>query len=287
MLPTVVVIGFGISACLRWYTLFISASRGRSCGVSVRRLLVGIQSFPRADLQRLEQIRGITELRSRIVMPVTIDLEGVDKPLSGTIYSMPADPRRVINNLVLRQGGYFTNLRREEVILGDAFARARSIRPGDKIHVLLNDRRQELYVVGTAISAEFVFARAPGAMIPDKAGYAILFLKERFAEEATDLEGASNQIVGLLTPEFQDRPETVLEELNSQLERYGEAVSTKLADQESHLQLMSDIKGLRTVNLIVPSVFLAVARADLGRADGASDTAAADRGRNAEGDGLQ
>ncbi len=262
LFAVVMILALGISAYVANLSLYFNLELSRRSYYAECRMAdfwVDIQKFPKADLQRLEQIRGITELRSRIVMPVTIDLEGVDKPLSGTIYSMPADPRRVINNLVLRQGGYFTNLRREEVILGDAFARARSIRPGDKIHVLLNDRRQELYVVGTAISAEFVFARAPGAMIPDKAGYAILFLKERFAEEATDLEGASNQIVGLLTPEFQDRPETVLEELNSQLERYGEAVSTKLADQESHLQLMSDIKGLRTVNLIVPSVFLAVA----------------------------
>ena len=163
LFAVVMILALGISAYVANLSLYFNLELSRRSYYAECRMAdfwVDIQKFPKADLQRLEQIRGITELRSRIVMPVTIDLEGVDKPLSGTIYSMPADPRRVINNLVLRQGGYFTNLRREEVILGDAFARARSIRPGDKIHVLLNDRRQELYVVGTAISAEFVFARA-------------------------------------------------------------------------------------------------------------------------------
>lgn len=39
-------------------------------------------------------------------------------------------------------------------------------------------------------------------MIPDKAGYVVLYVKQAFAEEATDLEGAANQLVGLVTPEF-------------------------------------------------------------------------------------
>ncbi len=262
LLAVVLILALGVSAYVANLSLYFNLELSRRSYYAECRMAdfwVDIQRFPKSEVERLSRIRGITELRPRIVMPVTVDLEGVDKPLSGTIISMPADPQPVINNLVLRQGGYFTNLHREEVIISDSFARSRNIHPGDHIHVLLNDRRQELIVVGTAISAEFVFARAPGAMIPDQGGYVVLYVKEKFAEEATNLEDAANQIVGLLAPEYREHPEVVLDQLERLLEPYGEATSTPLKDNESHMQLTSDLQGLRTVNLVVPTVFLAVA----------------------------
>ena len=183
LLAVVLILGLGVSAYVMNLSLYFNLELSRRSYYAECRMAdfwVDVQRFPQAEVDRLTSDSGITELRARIVMPVAVDIEGVDKPLSGTIISMPADPRPVINNLVLRQGGYFTNLRREEVIISDGFARSRNIRPGDRIHVLLNDRRQELIVVGTAISAEFVFARAPGAMIPDQSGYVVMYVKERF-----------------------------------------------------------------------------------------------------------
>jgi putative ABC transport system permease protein len=262
LLAVILILGLGVSSYVANLSLYFNlelSRRGYYAQCRMADFWVDVRKFPRTEVERLSEIPGITELRPRIVMPVTVDIEGVDKPISGTIISMPADPRPVINNLVLRQGGYFTKLRPEEVIIRDGFARSRNIRPGDRLHVLLNDRRQELLVVGTAISSEFVFARAPGAMIPDKAGYVIMYVNDRFAEEATNLEDAANQIVGLLAPEYRDRPEVVLNQLERLLEPYGEATSTPLKDHESHVQLDSDLRGLRSVNLIVPSVFLAVA----------------------------
>lgn len=54
----------------------------------------------------------------------------------------------------MRQGSYFTQRRRDEVIISDSFATSHHLRPGDRLHVLLNDKRQELYIVGTAIGAK-------------------------------------------------------------------------------------------------------------------------------------
>ncbi|MCA9150842.1 MAG: ABC transporter permease [Planctomycetales bacterium] len=261
LIAVTMILGLGISAYVANLSLYFNLELSRRSYYAQCRMAdfwIDIQKFPNAELERLQRTPGVSELRSRIVMPVTVDLENVEKPLSGTIISMPPDPMPVINSFVLRQGGYFTPFRREEVIISDGFARARNIRPGDRIYVLLNDRRQELLVVGTAISSEFVFARGPGTMIPDKAGYVVLYVKQAFAEEATNMEGAANQIVGLLTPDMQSRPQLVLDQLERQLEPFGEATSIQLKDNESHNQLTSDLKGLRTVNLIVPTVFLAV-----------------------------
>lgn len=256
------ILGLGVSSYVANLSLYFNLELSRRSYYAECRMAdfwIDIEKLPRSEVDRLSEVKGVAELRPRIVMPVTVDLDGVAQPLSGRIVSMPSDPRPVINNLVLRSGSYFTDSRRAEVIISDGFAQSRNIRPGDRLHVLLNDRRQELLVVGTAISSEFVFARAPGTMIPDRAGFVILYVNERFAEEATNLEGATNQIVGKLTADRRAEPRLVLNELEQRLERFGEATTTALADHESHLQLASDLRGLRTINLIVPTVFLAVA----------------------------
>lgn len=263
LLAVIMILALGISAYVANLSMYYNLEFSRRSYYAQCRMSdfwTDIQKFPKTELERLAKVVGISDLRARIVMPVTVDLEGEAKPLTGQLVSMPADPEPIINNLVLKRGGYFTSgARDDEVIISNAFAEARGLGPGDRIQILLNDQRQELQIVGTAISSEFVFARPPGAMLPNNEEFVILFVKERFAEAATNLEGAANQIVGLLAPEYKRKPEVPIDQLEQLLEPYGEATTTKLEDQASHLQLTSDLKGLRTVNLIVPSVFLAVA----------------------------
>jgi len=262
LVAVILILGLGVSAYVANLSLYYNLELSRRSYYAQCRMAdfwIDMQKFPTNAIERLEQIPGVSELRPRIMLPVTVDITDVEKPISGTIISMPADPRPTINGIVLRQGGYFTNLRRNEVIINDAFARARQIKPGHRIRVLLNDRLQELIVVGTAIGSEFVFARAPGSMIPDKSGYVILFVEEEFAEEISNLEGAANQIVGRLTRRHQQSAAVVLEQIERALEPFGEPTSYTLDEHESHVQLQSDLQGLRTINLVVPTVFLAVA----------------------------
>ena len=261
LIAVVMILALGISAYVANFSLYFNLELARRSYYGDCRMAdfwIDIQKVPETELDRLARVPGVSELRSRIVMPVTLDMPEVEKPLTGLILSMPDRPRPVTNRFILQRGSYFSDSRHDEVIINDAFAENRGIAVGDRLFVLLNDRRQELVVIGTAISSEFIFARAPGAMIPDKSNYAQLYVKRSFAEEATALEGAANQICGLLAPEYRDKPRSVLQRLERLLEPYGEATSTPLAEQTSHQQLASDLAQIRSINLIIPSVFLCV-----------------------------
>ena len=255
-----IVIAISITVnCLGLYTNLETARRSFYAHCRMADFTVDLERFPLLELDRLQDIRGISELRPRISFMATVDLDGVDRPVSGQLVSMPREPSPVINNIVLKSGGYFTGLRRPEVILNDNFARARGIRPGRRIHVLLNGRRQPLEVVGTAVSSEFLITQPPGGMMPDAENFGILFVTEEFAEEALDFEGAANQLAGLLASGFRDRPDVVLENLRTMLHRWGEPTVTPLADQPSHLQIAAEIEQQRTVSLAIPAVFLITA----------------------------
>ena len=111
---------------------------------------------------------------------------------------MPATRTPVINNIVIRKGSYFTGDKRNEVIVSEKFAQARNIIPGTFIHLIMGGKRKKLFVVGTAISSEYIYMTPPGSIFPEPASYGVFWIKQKFAEDVFGFHGACNNIVGLI-----------------------------------------------------------------------------------------
>lgn len=220
---------------------------------------VALKKLPLSEIEPLREIPGITDLQPRIRFPVTADLEGQTQPVSGIVLSLDVHNPRRINDIVLRHGSLFSGERVAEVIVNEEFAAARRLEPGDRIALILNNRRQELTIVGTAISPEFVYLMSPGALVPDPANYGLFYLEQKFAEDVFDLQGACNQLVGLLSPETRERPKRILDEIERRLDEYGVVQTTPRAQQASHTFLSSEIEGLKVMSRVLPTIFLSVA----------------------------
>ncbi len=220
---------------------------------------IDVKKAPLAELAALTKIPGISEIRPRIQSFATVDLERVEEPLNSLVLSLPDTQRPVINDIVLKRGGYFTGRRRNEVIVNDAFARQHGLYPGGWIHLLLNNRREELMIVGTAISSEFVYLVGPGNITPDPEHFGVFYLPQSYAEEVFDFDGAANQVVGLLSPEVRERPEETLRRAELLLGDYGVFSTTARKDQPSNHFLSDEIRSLGTFASILPTIFLAVA----------------------------
>ncbi|MCR9116646.1 MAG: ABC transporter permease [bacterium] len=218
-----------------------------------------VKKAPVTEIARISELPGVNEIHTRIRFNATVDLENVDEPLNGIVISMPNQREPVLNDLVLIKGDYFTERRENEVILNDAFARAHKLYPGSKIHLLLNDRRQEFFVVGTAMSSEFTYLLAPGALIPDPKRFGLFYIKRTFAEDAFDFRGAANQVVGTLLPTQRKRPQATLDAMERTLDSYGVLSATPLEFQASNQFLSQEISSLGSFSTIVPSIFLIVA----------------------------
>lgn len=220
---------------------------------------IDLKKVPLAELEPLGRLPGVGQVRPRIVFQVPVDLPQVAEPLAALVLSLPDQRQAVLNDIVLRSGSYFTAQRDNEVLVGEDFARHHRLRPGDRVHLVLNQRRQELVVVGTAISSEFVYVIGPGMITPDPARFGIFYLKHSFAEEAFGFEGAANQVVGQL----ERRPGTdvrqVLRRAEQMLAPYGVLATTPLADQLSNRFVSQEIDGLWTFAVVTPAIFLAVA----------------------------
>jgi len=220
---------------------------------------VDLKKVPLADLARLADVPGVGEFRPRIQFFATADVPRVAEPVNGLVLSLPDRPQPVINDILLRRGSYFTANRENEVIVSEAFARFHGLHPGSWIHLLLNNRRQELFVVGTAISSEFVYMLGPGTFIPDPEHFGVFYLKQSYAEEVFDFDGAANQVVGMLSPEVREYPRETLRRIEQALAPYGVFNTVSLKDQSSNMYLSNEIQGLGTFGSVMPLIFLTVA----------------------------
>ena len=220
---------------------------------------IDMKKVPVTDLSRVAALPGVIETRPRIQFFVPVDLEGVTEPINGLVLSLPDRRQPVLCDIVLQQGDYFTDRRENEVIVNDVFARRHKLRPGQWIYLVLNNRRQELFIVGTAISSEFIYLLGPGAIIPDPEHFGVFYIKHSYAEHAFDFDGAANQLLGRLSPEAARYPRPLLERAEQTLESYGVLSTTPLADQASNWYVGNEIQGLRSFAFLMPSILLTVA----------------------------
>lgn len=218
---------------------------------------IDLKTAPLPELEALAEYPGVAVLRPRIRFAAPVLLPDVQKPLNAIVLSLPDRREPVLADIVLRQGGYFTERRENEVIVNDAFARHHNLAPGDWIHLVLNQRRQELFITGTAISSEFTYLLAPGAIVPDPEQFGVFYLKRTFAESVFDMEGAANEVLGRLAPG--GSLAHLLQHAERELEPYGVLATTPRSEQISHQYLDLEIEGLRIFAVFMPVVFLGVA----------------------------
>ncbi len=224
---------------------------------------IELKKVPLAELAPIEQLPGVVSIRPRIQFFITVDLPRSEGPLNGLVLSMPDDRTPIINEILLRRGSYFTPQRDNEVIVNDAFARKQGLHPGQSIHLLVNGRSQEFFIVGTAISSEFVYLVGPGSILPDPEHFGVFYIKQRYAEDIFDFAGAANQVLGRLSPQLRDQPDELLTRMETILDSYGVLSTTPRRDQASNRYLTNEIRGLGVFASIMPTIFLTVAAAVL------------------------
>ncbi|MEX0866942.1 MAG: FtsX-like permease family protein [Pirellulales bacterium] len=220
---------------------------------------IDLKKAPLSAIEPIREMPGVARLESRIQFFATVDLARSEQPLNGLVISLPDDRQQRLNDVRLTRGSYFSDQRAEEVIVNDLFAAEHGIYPGQTIHLILNNRRQELFVVGTAMSVEFVYLLGPGSLVPDPAHFGVFYIKRSFAEEVFDFDGATNQLVGRFSPEVAGDGGGLLDAIERRLEPYGVFSKTPQRLQASNRFVSDEIEGLGTFARIMPAIFLTVA----------------------------
>lgn len=206
---------------------------------------------------RIAEIPGVQAVETRVVRTASLDIAGTAEPVIGQLVSVPERHEPRLNALAIRAGRSVAPGRPDEVVISEPFAEAHQLLPGSTLKAIMNGKRRELTVVGIALSPEFVYAIGPGALMPDDRRFGILWLGRDAMAAAYDFEGAFNSVS--LSLQRDTDPQAVISRLDILLSRYGGTGAIARADQISNWFLTNELRQLRTMALILPAIFLAVA----------------------------
>ncbi len=216
-----------------------------------------VERAPEHLAGRIRLIPGVEAVNTRIVKTAVLDVRGFAEPVIGQLVSLPATAEGALNLLALRRGRLPHPSAPGEAVLAEPFAEAHGLGIGDRLRAIMNDRWQELTVVGLALSPEYVYTIGPGALMPDDQRFGVIWLGHRAMQAAYNLDGACNDIT--LTLLHGADTDAVIARLDELLRRYGGIGAYARKDQISNWFLMNEIEQLKSLASILPTVFLAVA----------------------------
>lgn len=220
-------------------------------------VFANLKRAPEPVADRLRAIPGVERLETRVVAGVKLEVQGFTDPITGLLISLPESGEPMLNALYLKRGRLVEPYSTDEVVLSDTFADAHRFQPGDKLAAIINGKRKALTVVGVAVSPEYVYQIAPGAMFPDFKRYGVLWMGRNALAAAYDMEGGFNHVAATLAPgtHVQD----VLDRMDAVLGSYGSTGAYARSDQFSNRFISEELNQLQTMATVFPAIFLGVA----------------------------
>jgi putative ABC transport system permease protein len=260
VLTIALVLAGGIASFVALQGTYASLVRSRDAYYDRQRLahvFATVERAPESVAARIEALPGVASVQTRIAKPVSLPIEGMARPASGLLLSLPAAGQPATNAVLLRSGRLPERDRDDEVVVLEAFAVAHGLAPGHRIPAVIDGKLRRLRVVGLGLSPEFIYAVRPGAIADDPAGYAILWANRAALAAAFQLEGAFNDVSLRLQPGASEP--SVVAAVDRLLLPYGCDGAVARDDQASNEILTSELGMLQTLAGMMPAIFLGVA----------------------------
>ncbi len=220
-------------------------------------IFAGATRVPDRLTERITQIPGVQFVQTRISRYATLDIDGFAEPVIGQLTSIPEQGQPDLNRLALRNGRWVTGAAHDEVIINEAFSEAHTLAVGSQFSAIINGSKRVLTVVGIALSPEFIYALAPGALMADNKRFGVIWMGRAALAAAFDLDHAFNDLSVSLLRGAASEP--VIAKIDNLLEPYGGISAIERSDQLSNWFLMNEIEQIKTMSAILPAIFLCVA----------------------------
>lgn len=220
-------------------------------------VFASLKRAPDPLAERLAALPGVERLETRVRAGVKLEVAGFSDPITGLLLSLPDVGAPQLNALHLKRGRMVQPWSTDEVVLSDTFADAHRFQPGDRLAAIINGKRKMLTVVGVAVSPEYVYQIAPGAMFPDFKRYGVLWMGRNALAAAYDMKGGFNQVSLTLARDAHEQD--VIDRVDAILAPYGGTGAYGRRDQFSNRFLTEELKQLRTMATVFPAIFLGVA----------------------------
>lgn len=220
-------------------------------------VFVDVNRAPENLRERITAIKGVANVETRVVAAVKVSLNNFSEPIIGKVVSVPGYRESLVNQLHFKIGRQVDPGRDDEVLVNEAFADAHQLQLGDKLEIIIKGRLQVFTIVGIALSPEFIYQIAPGAIIPDFKRFAVLWMARDVLDNAFDMGGSFNNVV--LTVQPGAKVNDIIDSLDLLLARYGGRDALERYWQTSHRIFKSDLESLEQMAVAFSTIFLGIA----------------------------
>lgn len=255
------VIACGLSMMVMAQSLVLSLETTRDNYYQDHRfaqVFAGLKRAPQSVAAELAAIPGVTVVQTGITLSAQLDIPGYKEPASGLFLSLPEHGKPVLNQLYLRRGRMIEGRGLPgQILAGEAFVEANKLSPGNEISAVLYGRKQTLRIAGVVLSPEYIFETPPGGVMPDNRGFGVFWMPYKELATVLNMDGAFNQVSFALSPDANEK--MVIAAIDRVLEPYGGLGAYGRENHASHFQLREEIRGLKTMAVAFPLIFLAVA----------------------------
>jgi putative ABC transport system permease protein len=219
-------------------------------------VFASVKRAPKTLIDQLAQIPGVAAAETRIVKFALLDIPEFREPATGEFISIPDAFEPGLNRLYMRSGRPPEPGRADEVVVYAPFAAAHQMSLGSRFSAILNGRKRELVIVGTAFSPEFLYTIAPGDVMTDDQRFGVVWMSEKALASAYDLDGAFSS-VSLKLLRGASEPEAI-KQLDALLDPYGGEAAYGRRDQPSHAWGDHGLDMLRNMSRTLPPIFLLI-----------------------------
>jgi putative ABC transport system permease protein len=211
---------------------------------------------PKTVVEQVLQIPGVAAAEARIAKLALLDIPNYLEPATAQIISLPdvSDPQ--LNRLYMRLGRTPEPGRSDEIVVNDTFAKAHGFGIDSRFSAILNGRKRDLVIVGTALSPEFIYTVGPGDIMPDDRRFAIIWMSEKALAGVYNLDGAFSSITVKLLRGASERE--VIARMDALLDPYGGRASHGRKDQTSHAWIDHELDMLSNMSRTLTPIFLLV-----------------------------
>jgi putative ABC transport system permease protein len=220
-------------------------------------VFAGMTRAPRSMVAQVAQIPGVQRAEGSIIQYATLDMPGRDEPVRALLNSVREDRPTAINRITLRKGRLPERANPGEVVVDEAFAAANGLSLGDEVNALIYGVRQRLTVVGIGLAPNYIYALAPGELLPDNRRFGVFWMGEKALEAATDRIDAINSLTVTLQRGASEAD--VIRRIDRLLAPFGGTGAYGRADHLSNAFLDNELMQLEAMTRVIPPVFLLVA----------------------------
>lgn len=218
---------------------------------------IEVEEMPYDRVAQLGKIKGVDLVQGRVVQDVRVLLPDRKENIYLRLVSLDTSQDKILNDVMLIEGSPLEE-RETNIWVDNNFFAANKLELNQEIEVIAGGKKQDLRVVGTGRSPEFVYAmRTASDLFPTPQTFGIAFMPLEAMKNLFSEGGSINNIVFTLKPGA--HYEQVEEELKQELSKYGLKSIFPRKNQLSHLLLSEELKGLKAVSKSLPTLFLGIA----------------------------